>query len=72
MLKPRGQSPITITFGLDVTGTSGLTGTVSDGTGTETFAAGQSYQTTAGRFAQAGRYTVLLPPNPECEIHGYL
>ncbi len=59
-----GENPLTVTLSLDVTGTSGLSGTVSDGTFTESFAAAPSYQVSAGRFAGAGRYTVSLPANP--------
>jgi Divergent InlB B-repeat domain/Cysteine-rich secretory protein family/Bacterial Ig domain len=65
VIKRHGQSSLTVTLALDVNGTTGLAGALSDGTTTEDFADTQSYQTAAGRFAQAGRYTVSLPPNPQ-------
>ncbi len=64
-IRRSGKSPLTLTLNLDVAGTNGLTGTLSDGASTESFAGEQAYQASNGRFAQAGRYTVSLPANSQ-------
>jgi len=57
------NTPLVVTLALDVTGTTGITGTVTDGANSSTFAAAAAYNKSAGKFAAAGTYTVSLPPD---------
>jgi len=58
-----GLAPIQVSFHLDLTGTSGVTGSLNDGTTTMTFGSTQNYRPAAGRFASTGRYTVSISVN---------
>lgn len=60
------QPPLTITMQAALTGGSGqITGTLSDGTNNFGFAVSQStFNTTTNVAPQAGRYTLVLEPNP--------
>jgi uncharacterized repeat protein (TIGR02543 family) len=62
---PRGTllPPLTLSLRLDLAGPSGISATVSDGSGTSSAVASASYRAAAGRFAKAGRYTIALPAN---------
>jgi hypothetical protein len=58
-------TPLLLTLNLDVTGATGISGSVTDGTNSSTFTADASYNTADGKYASAGQYTVSLPPNPQ-------
>jgi uncharacterized protein YkwD len=56
---------ITITVQADLGGAGQITGTVSDGSDTSSFALSQStYNASTNAAPQAGRYTLVLPPDP--------
>jgi hypothetical protein len=65
-----GKASLNLTGGvhldlqLDVTGTGGITATAS-GALTATMAASSAYKPADGDYPHAGRYTVVLPPNPQ-------
>jgi len=61
-----GQAPVTLTVQADLTGGSGqITGALSDGADTFGFSASQStFNAAANAAPQAGRYTLVLSPNP--------
>ncbi len=63
----RGKlTPLTLTLDLDTTGGSErITGTVSDGSFTSEFSSDRAWQPGSEPSAYAGRYTVVLPPDPE-------
>ncbi|HEX4086209.1 MAG TPA: CAP domain-containing protein [Chthoniobacteraceae bacterium] len=61
-----GNNPLTINLQADLTGGSGqITGTVTDGDETFNFGISQStYNARTNAAPQAGRYTLVLPPDP--------
>lgn len=62
-LPRRGLAPLTVALQLDLSG-AGLTGSVTDGTITDTIQSNRVYDSIAsGPYTKAGRYTIVLPPD---------
>jgi uncharacterized protein YkwD len=65
---PRSHNtPLVVNLTMDLAGTTGVTATVTDGANISTVAAAGAYNTSAGKFASAGQYTVSLPPAPDAD-----
>jgi hypothetical protein len=56
-------SGLNVSLHLDTNGASGVSGSIS-GTATGSFSAAAAYRPANGDYPHAGRYTVLLPPDP--------
>ena len=59
-----GQPALHIAVQLDLSGSGGMSGTLTDGSLISTFSNPMAWSPTSAAYPHAGRYTLALPPNP--------